>query len=107
MCAGWRCFRPPLNVFVRDTRYVVESANLVLFWLVPIFYSSDRIPAKYLPIIDYNPVAAVVVSLRQILLQAQAPAPATLGKMLAVSLVFFAAGLVVFRQMKLRFYEHI
>jgi len=96
-----------INVFVRDLRYVVESANLVLFWLIPIFYSSDKIAKRYVPIMDVNPVAALVVSLRKILLNAEAPAAWTLLKMTAVSLTFFLAGLIVFRRMKPRFYEHI
>src|ERR1700694_3937021 len=96
-----------INVFVRDTRYLVESANLVLFWLIPIFYPSDIIPEKYLPIIDLNPVAALVVSLRKILINAQPPAASTLYRLVAVSFSMFIIGLLVFRRLKPRFYEHI
>jgi len=95
------------NVFVRDTRYMVESANLVLFWLVPVFYSSDIIPKPYLPIVDLNPVAATVISLRKILLNAQPPAALTLAKLVVVSFTVLAIGLMVFHRMKPRFYEHI
>jgi ABC-type polysaccharide/polyol phosphate export permease len=104
---GLAMFTASINVFIRDMRYVVESTNLVLFWLVPIFYSSDSLPPVYRPIIDYNPVAALVVSLRHILLQAQNPAAATLGKLAAVSFTVFAVGLLVFRRLKPMFYEHI
>ncbi len=98
-----------INVYIRDTRYIVESVNMVLFWLVPVIYDFDRIPAKYSEIYDINPLAALVLSLRRILLHAQGPdgATHTLWKLAAVSFAVFGAGLLVFRRMKPRFYEHI
>ena len=34
------------NVFVRDTRYMVESATWVLLFLVPVFYDSNLMPEQ-------------------------------------------------------------
>ena len=58
-----------LDVYFRDVRYVVESANTVLFWLVPIFYLPDNIPLRFQPLYQYNPIAAVVQACRNILLE--------------------------------------
>jgi len=96
-----------LNVFVRDTRYIVESATWVLLFLVPVFYDSNLMPVEYRPIYDYNPIAATVISLRKIVYEAQPPVAMTLWKMLIASLAVFLAGMIVFRRMKPMFYEHI
>jgi lipopolysaccharide transport system permease protein len=96
-----------INVYVRDTRYIVESANTVLFWLVPIFYSFEAIPPRYADVYELNPVAAMVLCLRHIFLSALAPPTSTLLKLTAVSFVTLGLGLVVFRKGKGAFYEYI
>lgn len=96
-----------INVFVRDTRYVVESFNLVLFWLVPIFYSFTIIPAKYIVVYRFNPVAALTMAMRNILIDRKPPASSLVLNMLIVAAVTMALGLVIFNRLKARFYEHI
>jgi len=105
--SGLALITSAVNVYIRDTRYVVESANTVLFWLVPIFYGTEIIPPKFLDLYNYNPVAALVVCLRDIFLQGAAPQARTMVRLGAVAIVTFAIGSYVFRKGKDAFYEHI
>jgi len=105
--AGLTLAFAPLNIFIRDIRYVVESANTVLFWLVPIFYSFTSIPLRYRDVYQFNPVAALVLMMRNILLEGRAPLPSTLGRLTFVSFAMLAVGLLVFAKLKKRFYEQL
>jgi ABC-type polysaccharide/polyol phosphate export permease len=96
-----------VNVYVRDTRYVVESANTVLFWLVPIFYSFSVIPDRFRGIYQINPVAALVLLMRNILLEGHAPLGSTLIRLALVSVFMFCAGLLVFAKLKDGFYARL
>jgi ABC-type polysaccharide/polyol phosphate export permease len=96
-----------INVFIRDTHYVVESFTLVLFWLVPIFYSFTIIPERYVNVYRFNPVAALVMAMRNILIDQHAPAMTLVRNMSIVALIALAAGLFAFRRLKPRFYEYI
>jgi lipopolysaccharide transport system permease protein len=96
-----------INVYVRDTRYIVEATNTILFWLVPIFYSFDRIPARFASVYQLNPVAALVLCLRNIVLTATPPPSSTLWRLTTVSFAMFALGLMAFRKGKEAFYDHI
>ena len=96
-----------LNVYVRDMRYVVESTNTVLFWLVPIFYSFTMIPHAYAGIYELNPVAALVLAMRNILLDAAAPPTSLLVKLTLSSLLMFGIGWTAFGRLKRGFYDHL
>jgi ABC-type polysaccharide/polyol phosphate export permease len=97
------------NVFVRDTRYIVESTNLVMFWLVPVFYDFSKIPQKYKEIYEANPLAALVIVMRRIVYEGASPNgdSYTMWKLVLASFTVFFIGLLVFRRMKPMFYEHI
>ncbi len=104
---GISLFTAGLNVFSRDTRYVVESVNTVMFWLVPIFYSISLVPPKYLEAYNLNPLAALTVALRNILLQGDRPAWTLLTKMALVSVSSLALGWFSFRKLKAHFYNYL
>ena len=95
------------DVYIRDTRYVVESTITVMFWLVPIFYSFEIIPQQYHSVYQYNPVAALVLCLRNILLDSKPPHPETLLKLMLVSVVTFVMGWAIFGRMKQRFFDYL
>ena len=96
-----------LNVYVRDMRYVVESCNTVLFWLVPVFYPFSVIPERFQGVYQFNPVAALVLASRNILLEGHAPPNSLLYKLFFISFFMLGLGWVVFSRMKRGFYDHL
>jgi ABC-type polysaccharide/polyol phosphate export permease len=96
-----------LDVLIRDTRYLVESANVVLFWMVPIFYDFNIIPKQYIEIYRLNPVAAVVMAFRNILLEGKAPADSLMVRLALVSTVFLLLGFWFFGAIKRKFYDYL
>jgi len=96
-----------LNVYIRDMRYVAESTNVVMFWLVPILYPFAMIPPIYRDIYQFNPVAALVLAMRNILMDSTPPPSVLLVKLTLSSIGMFLLGLLVFRRLKQRFYDYL
>jgi ABC-type polysaccharide/polyol phosphate export permease len=96
-----------LNVYVKDVRYVVESANVVLFWLVPIFYDFSFVPQQYRDVYQFNPVAALVLASRNILLEGTAPSWVLLMKLTFSSILMLCIGMFAFRRLQGKFYNYL
>ena len=105
LVCGLALISSAVNVYVRDTRYLVESFNMVLFWLVPIVYPFP--PPEYRAIYSLNPVAALVMALRDILLDGKPPAATLLLKLSLGSIAVLGLGLLLFRRMKRNFYDYL
>jgi ABC-type polysaccharide/polyol phosphate export permease len=91
-----------LNVFYRDVAYLVEVLLLVWWWGTPIFYSHNEVVQPKVSELVYriymaNPMAAVVVSLRQIFLEGRFPDISLLVTLYAAALLSLVIGTVIFR----------
>lgn len=106
LVCGLSLMTSALDVYFRDVRYVVESSTMLMFWLVPIFYDHGSVPAQWHWVYWYNPIAAVVLCCRNILLQARVE-PETMIKLAVLSLGTLALGLGFFRMVKARFADYI
>jgi ABC-type polysaccharide/polyol phosphate export permease len=96
-----------LNVHIRDTKYLVESTNTVMFWLVPVVYSFSIIPPVYADIYKLNPVAALILAMRIIMIDGRPLRPELLIKLTLVAVVTFSFGFFVFQKLKRRFYDYL
>jgi lipopolysaccharide transport system permease protein len=105
LLCGLSLISSAVNVYVRDTRYLVESFNAVLFWLVPIVYPFPR--PEYRAMFELNPVAALVMALRNILMEGKPPAASLLTNLSIGSLAVLALGIALFRRMKQGFYDYL
>ena len=96
-----------IDVYIRDARYVVESANTMLFWLVPIFYSFTQVSPEYSAVYELNPVAGMIVALRDVILDGNPPRITTITKLGFGSVAMLVFGLAVFNRLKRRFYDYL
>lgn len=95
------------DVYLRDMRYIVESACTVLFWLVPIVYTLSLVPREYVAVYEFNPLAAVILALRRILIDGVSPDLSLVAKLAFSSSVVFGFGFLIFSRLKRRFFDYL
>ena len=84
----------------------MQSINVVLFWIVPIFYGFDQVDSSVSWLYEANPVAAVILIMRRVLLYQIDPGLA-LVKMAAVTILTLWAGYVVFTRLQKDFSDYL
>lgn len=62
-----------LNVTFRDTQHILGILLNLFFFLNPIFYDTNNVPAKYLTVYNLNPIAHLIEAYRAVLLEEKLP----------------------------------
>jgi homopolymeric O-antigen transport system permease protein len=99
MC-GLALITSGLDVYYRDIRYLVEVSGLVLFWLVPIFYTLEMVPANVRSVYVLNPISAVILAEREPLLLGKAPSLEYLMPLVIVTAACVTLGFLIFGRLK-------
>ncbi|WP_135556437.1 ABC transporter permease [Paenibacillus cymbidii] len=85
-----------VTVFFRDIRHMVGVVTSAFFYLTPILYPLEHIPAKYAWIIKFNPFYYIVQLFRYPLYYGYFPSLKILVISISVSLLLAIVGYVIF-----------
>ena len=87
-----------VNVFVRDVGQVIPIVLQFGFWLAPIAYTREIVPAALRPFLEINPMTWVVQSYHDAMLYDRSPDAAVIGGLAFAAAVLLAGGLTLFRR---------
>ena len=93
-----------LNLFFRDLERFVTLGIMLMFYCTPILYASDMIPAKYSWVIDFNPLASMILSWRNLFMDGVLNYE-HISVLYLTGIVLTVIGLSIFNKLKYRFAE--
>lgn len=73
MSTGLGIFLAIINVFIRDVAQIVTILLQLWFWLTPVVYMYNIIPAKFQGLLFLNPMTGIVLAYQNILLFKKPP----------------------------------
>ena len=95
-----------LNVAFRDVKYAVPFLIQMGMFVTPIIYPLRYVPARWQGLVGLNPMAGIVLGFRAAILGTAFPW-SVIEVSLAMSVLLFVSGLLVFRRMERRFADLI
>jgi lipopolysaccharide transport system permease protein len=87
-----------LNVFFRDVGQLVGIALQFWFWLTPIVYPASILPESIRPLIEANPMAALIAAYQGIFVYGQWPSWMSLWPITLLAVMFCLVGMRLFRK---------
>lgn len=96
-----------INIYVKDTEYIIQFIINMLFYATPILYSVTLFPNKIRWILYLNPMTHIINGYRDIFMYHQLPSLISVSYMLGIAVIVFAIGLAIFRKLEKGFAEEI
>ena len=96
-----------ITVYIRDLEYFVSVLLMLWFYLTPVVYTSESIPAQFLSIYNMNPMVPLINGYRDILYNKVMPDINSLTVLLGVSFILLIIGYAVFNKFEKKFAEEL
>jgi len=104
---GISWFLAALGVYVRDLGQMIGYLLTLWFFITPICYPEESLPAAALPLLAKNPIFVLVRGFRDVLLEGQAPALGPLWKLWVISAAVAILGHAWFYKLRKSFADVI
>ena len=95
------------HVTFRDTQYLLGVVLQLMFFLTPVFYDANVIPARYQLLYRLNPMVHVIDAYRAILIAGKAPDPLSMVLLGSAAALLVCVGYGVFTNAKYRFVDEL
>lgn len=104
MTFGISLFLSTLNLFFRDLERFIGLGILLMFYCTPILYTIDMIPAEFRWMVNFNPLATMVLCWRDLFMNGYVNYE-SLAILYGYGALFMLIGASVFNKLKYRFAE--
>lgn len=96
-----------INIYIKDTEYLVQFIVNILFYGTPILYSTSLFPERIRWILYLNPMTHIIEAYRDIFLYHRIPSMQSLVLMGIISSIISIIGLAIFRKLEKGFAEEL
>lgn len=100
-----------LDVYFRDTQYIVQSVLTVLFWFTPIFYpasmANENLPRPLYLLFMANPLSGCIEAARRVVLHNSPPEWDLFRMAIFVALFALGVGILLFRKLEPNLADHL
>ncbi len=96
-----------INIYIKDTEYIVTFFLNMLFYATPILYPATLLPERLRWIMNLNPMAGIINMYRDVFIYHQITDFGTIGYVLGISIVVLILGLLIFRKLEKGFAEEL
>jgi lipopolysaccharide transport system permease protein len=94
-----------LNVFYRDVQHLITNMLTLVFFLCPIIYPSESVPAQFRFSLDFNPLAAITVFYHQLIIEGVWPGAYQIGVFSLTIALVLTGGTLIFNRYREGFAE--
>ena len=96
-----------INIYIKDTEYLVNFLVNMLFYATPILYPVTLFPERFRWILYANPLTELINAYRDIFVYHQLPGLMSVGYLVGITVVIFFIGLAIFRKLEKGFAEEV